>query len=108
MGRLPMSSRTTTSFVTFLHPFVLGDYMDELPPGTYQVTAEDEILRNHSFTAYRRTATHLLVTGDSGAIRSELRPIDHRELKLALGQDRACSNNLNNSEAALSPLEDQK
>lgn len=37
LGRLPMSSRTTTSVVTFLHPFVVAGYADDLPAGDYEV-----------------------------------------------------------------------
>ena len=101
-----MTSRTITSFVTFFHPFEMGGYTDELPPGTYEVTAEDEVLQSLSFAAYRRTATHLLIKGVKGISRSELRPVDHRDLDMALAQDRARSNKPKNSEAALSPSED--
>ena len=103
-----MSSRTTTSHVTFLHPFVMGGYPDELPAGTYEVTAEDEILQSLSFSAYRRTATHLLIRRTKGIARTEMRPIDHRDLELALAQDQACSKNPKNSEAALSPPKEPK
>lgn len=103
-----MTSRTTTSFVTFLHPFLLGGYTDELPPGTYEIVAEDEVLQSLSFAAYRRTATHLLIKGIKGIGRSELRPVDQRDLNMALAQDQACSNKINNSEAALSPSEGTK
>lgn len=89
-----MPSRTTTSFVTFQHPFVVAGYVDELPAGTYEVTAEDEILRSLSFAAYRRTATHLLIRRTKESVRTEMRPIDHRDLALALAQDQACSKNL--------------
>ena len=41
-----MSSRTTRSFVTFVHPFVIDDDIGELPAGTYEIVAEDEILQS--------------------------------------------------------------
>ncbi|MGB3246171.1 MAG: hypothetical protein WBB25_16675 [Sulfitobacter sp.] len=82
-----MSSRTTTSFVTFNHSFVVAGYTDELPAGRYQILAEDEVLRSASFAAYRRTATYLLVKAQAAPI--ELRPVDYRDLKLALAQDQA-------------------
>ncbi len=36
-----MFSRTTTSFVTSLDPFVLGGYFNEFLPGTNKVTVEE-------------------------------------------------------------------
>ena len=103
-----MSSRTTTSIVTFLHPFVVAGYTDELPAGEYQVLADDEVMLSHSFAAYRRSATFLLINLHAG--KSELRAVDHRDLKLALAQDQANTNInvIKNSAAALSPSEDQK
>lgn len=89
-----MPSRTTTSFVTFQHPFVMAGYCDKLPAGTYEVTAQDEILRSLTFSVYRRTATHLLIRRAKGSVRTESRAIDHRDLALALAQDQACSKNL--------------
>ena len=103
-----MPARTTTSYVTFANPFVMAGHADELPPGKYKVIAEDEILGNLSFAAYRRTATHLLIKGPKGSGKMELRSIDHRDLELALAQDQACSSTLLNSEAALSPPGDNQ
>jgi hypothetical protein len=100
-----MVSRTTTSLVTFVHPFVVAGYTDELPPGSYELFAEDEVMQSLSFMAYRRTATHLLIKWDTGG--SELRPIDNRDLEMALAQDQACATK-QNSVAALSPSKDLK
>ena len=61
-----MSSRTTASVVTFLNPFVVAEYNDELPAGDYD------------------------------------------ELALAQDQAKATTNEIKNSEAALSPSEDRK
>ena len=84
-----MLSRTTTSLVTFVHPFVMAGYNDELSLGSYALFAEDEVLQSLSFTAYRRTSTHLLIKLKNGG--SELRPIDHRDLEMALARDRVCA-----------------
>lgn len=62
LGRLPMSSRTTTSVVTFLHPFVVAGYTGDLPAG------DDVVLR-----AYRRTETFLLINWHAGKL--ELRAV---------------------------------
>lgn len=103
-----MSSRTTTSIVTFLHPFVVAGYKDELPAGDYEVLADDDVMLSHSFVAYRRTATFLLINLNAG--KSELRAVDHRDLELALALALANTNTnaIKNSEAALSPSEDRK
>ncbi|WP_286145464.1 hypothetical protein [Thalassobius sp. I31.1] len=36
-----MLSGTTTSVVTFLHPFVIAGYTEELPGGEYKVMQSD-------------------------------------------------------------------
>ncbi len=103
-----MLSRTTTSVVTFLHPFVVAGYTDELPAGEYEVLADEDVMLSNSFASYRRTATFLLINWHAG--KSDLRAVDHRDLELALPQDRADANKheIKNSAAALSPSEDQK
>ncbi|MHA6324903.1 hypothetical protein [Roseivivax sp. CAU 1753] len=103
-----MLSRTTTSIVAFLHPFVVAGYTDELPAGEYEVLADDEVMQSHSFAAYRRTATFLLIDWHAG--KPELRAVDHRDLELALAQDRAdaTTDAINNCAAALSPSEERK
>ena len=102
-----MSSRTTTSKVTFLHTFVVGGYDDELPAGTYSIIAEDEVVADLGLPAYRRTATHILINRYAEARPSELRSFNRRDLELALVQDQACSSEVQNSGAALSPSKDQ-
>lgn len=52
-----MSSCTTTSAVTILHPFVVAEHTDELPAGEYEMLADDDAVLSHSFTAHQRTAT---------------------------------------------------
>tara|TARA_R110002124_G_C8973128_1_gene515519 strand:+ start:10554 stop:10838 length:285 start_codon:yes stop_codon:yes gene_type:complete len=94
--------------VTFLHPFVVAGYTDELPAGDYEVLADDEVMQSDSFVAHRRIARFLLINLHAG--KSELRAVDHRDLELALAQDQAngTTNAIKNSAAALSPSEDQK
>lgn len=87
-----MTLRTTTSSVTFAHPFVISAYDDELPAGRYEVVVEEELLEGLSFDAYRRTASFLRISGRGGqAGRTEMRPIDPRDLEVALARDRALS-----------------
>ena len=80
-----MLSRPTTSVVTFLYPFVVAGYTDELPAGAYEMSADDQVMQSYSFAAYRRTATFLLINWHAG--KSELRAVDQRDLELVLAQD---------------------
>ena len=104
-----MSTRSFRSTVTFTNAVILPGYSDELCEGNYEVVAEEELLQGISFEAYRRTATYLIVRGKgSQAGRTERRPITEKDLEQALRRDRVLTQNENNSEAALSPLEDLK
>lgn len=101
-----MNSRTTTSIVTFGFPFVLAGYPDELPAGDYEVVVDEDLLQSLSFAAYRRTAMHLVFKRRKGGGRTEMRPVSPEHLDQALSLDRRRLRNANDSEAALSPLED--
>lgn len=85
-----MTQRSTTSTVTFAHPFSLSGYPGDLPAGDYEVLVEEELLQGLSFEAYRRTATFLTVRGRDGhSGRTELRAITEADLNQALSRDRA-------------------
>ena len=101
-----MNSRTTTSTVTFAHPFVILGYEDELPAGSYEVVVDEELLEGLSFEAYRRTGSFLLVSGRGGrAGQAEMRQIDPRDLEAALARDRASSEAFHTSDSAPSARE---
>jgi hypothetical protein len=101
-----MNSRTTTSTVTFAHPFVISGYEDELPAGSYEVVVDEELLESLSFEAYRRTGSFLMVGRHGGrAGEAEMRQIDPRDLEAALARDRAQSDQRQPSDAALSAQE---
>lgn len=80
-----MNIRSSRRQVTFAHPFTLPGYVDLLPAGDYDVLIEEELLQGLSFEAYRRTSTHMMVTGQAG--RVELRPITEKDLQAAIGRD---------------------
>lgn len=82
-----MISRTTRSIVTFEFPFVIAGYLDELPAGNYEVIGEEDLLEGLSFTAYRRTATYLLINGQQGSGHMEMRPIEPDDMERALSVD---------------------
>ncbi|WCR12747.1 hypothetical protein [Paracoccus seriniphilus] len=94
-----MSSRTTTSVVAFLHPFLVA--------GDYEVLADEDIMSSRGFAACRRTATFLLINWHAG--KCELRAVEHRDLEFTLAQDHANANTnaMKNGAAALSPSEEQ-
>lgn len=101
-----MTSRTTRSFVTFAFPFVIAGYSDELPAGKYEILVEEDLIEGPSFMAYRRTSTQILIDGQIGVGRMEIRPTDVEDLELALSLDKERSTKVKSSEAAHSPQED--
>ncbi len=82
-----MASRTTTTIVTFVYPFFLAGYSDELPAGDYGVIVNEDVLENLSFLAYRKTAVHIWIFGQKGAGKMEMRPIDPKDIETALSID---------------------
>ena len=102
-----MLTRSTRSMVTFSNDFTIGDEQRELSAGTYEIVVEEEFLQGLSFEAYRRTATYLMVRGrGSNAGQTTMQMTTKEDLEHAIARDRAGSETTNNSEAALSPLED--
>ncbi|WP_299632491.1 hypothetical protein [uncultured Roseobacter sp.] len=77
-----MLSRTTTSLVTFAHPFVVAGSPDDSPPGSCEFFEGDEFTQSHSMVAERKTLTHLPIRRVTGGCR--LRFNDHRDLEMAL------------------------
>ncbi|GHA44171.1 hypothetical protein GCM10008927_06180 [Amylibacter ulvae] len=101
-----MTSRTTKSIVTFCYPFILGGHKGVFPSGSYEIIAEDEILESLSFFAYRRAQTYLTIA-TSG--RCQLHSIDHRDLEVALANDRARSQvSKKNITPVFDPSQDRK
>jgi len=102
-----MLTRSTTSMVTFSNDFMIGDSQQEIPAGTYEIVVEEELLQSLSFKAYRRTATYLMIRGrGSNAGQTTMQMTTKEDLEHAIACDRALSETTNDSEAALSPLED--
>lgn len=85
-----MIERTIKKTVTFANPFVLGDFEEVLPPGSYEVETDEELLQGLSFHAYRTvlTVVHLPANfrhGGSGGMLT----IAPGELDAALLRDKA-------------------
>lgn len=83
-----MTIRTTATTVTFAHPFNLNCLNETLPPGTYTVETDEELIEGMSFPAYRRVLTVIHLDGRPG-YRSEKRTlaIEPADLEAALRRD---------------------
>jgi len=81
--------RTRRETVTFERPFSLRGVGRTVPPGTYVVDIDEELLEGLSFDAYRRCATTIFLPTQPGGGSGELFEIDPAELAAALKRDRA-------------------
>jgi hypothetical protein len=72
--------------VVFGHSFELKGVDRNLPPGTYKVVTDEELIEELSFPVYRRVSTMIFVPAESGAA-VEMVTIDPRDLEEALAQD---------------------
>ncbi|MEB3418715.1 hypothetical protein ACFSDD_18945 [Salipiger marinus] len=103
-----MTMRSARSTVTFFNAFALRGYAGQLPAGDYEIIVEEELLEGFSFETWLRTATYLMVGhSDSQPGLAEMRAVSDRELVAVLSRDGAMTQTKQNSEAALSPLEDR-
>lgn len=99
-----MRIRTTRKTVRFERPFTLAGVGDDLPPGSYDVDIDEELLDNLSFAAYRRTLTQIHLRnlpGHPGITR--IVPVDPAELDAALRRDRAAADGQPAEQAIRSP-----
>jgi hypothetical protein len=87
-----MIERTKQSTITFAHPFILASWPTPLAAGTYRLTVDEELIEGLSFTAYRRTGTHLEVPsiGTVGGERQCV-TVGAQELDAAIAGDRQSS-----------------
>jgi hypothetical protein len=83
-----MTGRTTTTTVVFHHPFALGTVDELLPPGSYAVETDEELIPGLSFLAYRRIRTTIILPVAFGATTArQVVAIDPLELEAALARD---------------------
>lgn len=87
-------TRTTRSTLRFHAPFLLGGIDAPLPPGDYEVVGDEELIEGASRLAYPRLAYHGVATFiqlPAVGVRTgktQLVPVDRRDLDLALRRDR--------------------
>lgn len=87
-----MTIRTTRKSVTFVNSFVLGDFGEVLPPGTYDVETDEQLLDALSLQAYRRVRSLIHLPAKSGnLLLSRTLIIDPSTLDAALKRDEASS-----------------
>jgi hypothetical protein len=72
----------------FARPFLLKGVDRVLPPGTYEILTEEELIEGLSFPVYRRTSTVIFVPGKIGS-SIEMVPIDPLDLTAAHEHDTA-------------------
>ncbi len=82
-----MTVRTKTRDVTFRRPFSLKGVDGVLPPGTYSVETDEELLEQLSFTAYQRVATSIRVP--TGGNSYQVFRVDPADLDAAEKRDAA-------------------
>jgi hypothetical protein len=80
-----MTTRITNKTVTFVRPFVLNKKEGEMPPGTYTVETEEQLLEAVSFPVYRRLSTVMCCAEPGGITRFVT--IDPIALESALARD---------------------
>ncbi|MEJ0078385.1 MAG: hypothetical protein WDO17_23665 [Alphaproteobacteria bacterium] len=83
-----MLTRTRDATWTFHKPFMIKGIDRLLPPGSYRVVTDEELIEGLSFPAYRRVATMMFVPG-SHAASLEMLNIEPAELQAAHERDSA-------------------
>lgn len=82
-----MTTRTTQSIAVFNDAFSLGGIDGELPPGSYRIETEEELIESLSFVAFCRVETTIALPAiGSVGLRRQIVAID--PLDLAAAQDR--------------------
>ena len=80
--------RTTTKTVVFHRPFAIGGVDGLLPPGSYAVEMEEELIPGVSFLAYRRVRTTMILPLAFGITTArQVVTIDPEDLEAALVRD---------------------
>lgn len=86
-----MTIRTHRTTSAFVRPFRLKGIDRVLPPGTYEVITDEELVEGLSFPVYRRVSTMMVVPGSTPS-SVEMVTIDPLDLKAAQRADRTPSN----------------
>jgi hypothetical protein len=79
-----METRVTIEQVIFRRPFQLSGLRGILPPGTYTIRTDEEMLNTFSFIGWRQAGTTIFLHRDGGV---EYPVINRQELREALVRD---------------------
>jgi len=75
-----MTMRSRRETITFKHPFRIKGVDRLLPPGSYEVITDEEMIEGLSFAAFRRVATMITVPAPppraSTTERISISPVD--------------------------------
>ena len=83
-----MTMRTTKSTVTFVQPFRLGAFGEQLPAVHYPTETDEDLLEGMSFPAYQRTAAMMQLTLDPQRPSvTEIAMVDPQQFEEALTMD---------------------
>jgi hypothetical protein len=83
-----MTVRTTSTTVTFMHPFNLSGTDEVQPAGTYTVETDEELLEPLLFPAFRRISTLMRLPARSmGTMSTQIVETNPVELAEALARD---------------------
>jgi hypothetical protein len=83
-----MITRTQRATSSFTQPFLLKGVDRVLPPGSYDIVTEEELIEGLSFPVYRRVSTVIFVPGQIGS-SLEMVAIDPLDLTAVQDQDGA-------------------
>ncbi|WP_284417891.1 MULTISPECIES: hypothetical protein [unclassified Bradyrhizobium] len=78
-----MTIRSRRDMISFKHPFLIRGIDRELPPGTYEVITDEEMIEGLSFAAFRRVATMIIVPTAASRAATEMIPIEADDLAKA-------------------------
>src|SRR4030095_7630409 len=83
-----MTIRTTKRIVSFVRPFMLGEFSEQFPAGRYSIETDEELLDGMYFPAYMRGTTSMQLIADRRC-RGITEPavIDSFQLDAALALD---------------------
>ncbi len=96
--------RTTQTEITFAHPFTVSSLVVPLEAGTYRLIMQEVEIEGLSFSAFRRTNTHLEIPAIAACVGTrQLLRVSMPEIEAALEND-ANSNDRSRTAATSSPM----
>jgi len=71
-----MTTRTTVATVHFLQPFRLHGIEDAQPPGSYEITTDEELIGGMNTQGWRRVSTNILLSRGGATQSHSIDPVD--------------------------------